>query len=176
MRYFFLIAVILARFTAFGQPIERFNVPDFALVEKETHDANGAYYYPRLMNRYRNDDTLLKLKDFYMLYYGVFSAPDSREMAIDLSDLYDTVRAINGKDSVTERDRTALLGSYLKLSENSPFELRYLNAIYNLYEYRHDPAAEYYRFRLRMILEVITETGDGKTRESGFYVNSVSDE
>ena len=50
--------------------------PDIAAIRKATQDPASPYYYPRLMEEYQRNDTLMKIDKFRHLYLGYMFQED----------------------------------------------------------------------------------------------------
>jgi hypothetical protein len=175
-KHFFCLIIFLFAGHAYGQEKKKLVAPDYDNIEKVTKDKTSAFYYPKLLKRYEANDTTLTEHQIHMLYYGsIFNDPGGRSAFADLNYI-DSIKVIHQKDSLSMGDRKKLIGYYTVDLKSSPFSLRSLNAIMNLYAQANDPKAAYYLYKLRSVANVVLSTGDGMTAQSGFHVSLVSDE
>jgi hypothetical protein len=175
MRYLFLFSFIVLAHISFAQEQSKFTIPDYKNIEKVTRDKGSPYYYPALMARYKKNDTTLTNAEIHMLYYGTFFNDDEAGSTSNF-EYRDSIKAIHKRGKASDKDKKDLIGYYIKSLDSAPFELRTLNALYNLYSDFNDPDARYYGYKMKAIINVIIATGDGGSTKSGFHVNSVSDE
>lgn len=150
--------------------------PDYTKIQQLTADKSGAYYYPKLMKRYANNDTTLSVYELHLLYYGAFFNDQDNIGQFTNLDINDSIKLIAKKDNVTDADKQQLIRLYLIKNKSNPFDLETLNVLYNLYEMTNSPLSGYYRFKVTKLYDVILSTGDGRSTKSGFHVNSVPDE
>ncbi len=155
-----------------AQSQRKFEKPDYENIEKITKDKNLDSFYPKLFNRYNNNDTSLNITDFTNLYYGYFFQEHNSPINFN-----DSIKAIYSKNELTKSDRQQLIFYTKKQLEIEPYSLAYLNRMENLY---HDlgiiDTSNLCRFKLIMVAKTLVSTGDGKTDTTGIHVNSISDE
>lgn len=176
VRIVFVLAIVLSVHSVRGQDSMGFKAPDYEEIKKQTNDKNTPYYYPKLLKRFKENDTTLSEHEIYLIYYGSFF--NNELSSIPVADLQfdDSIKAISKKDTLSDTDYKQLLRLYREKDQAFPLELRTLNALYNLYKKTNDNAADFYRFKLMNLYSIILATGDGRSINSGFHVVSVSDE
>ena len=172
-----LITICWHCFVATAQDHKKFVKPDFKTIEKETTDKNSKYYYPVLLYRYKGNDTALSLPDMKMFYFGsFFKATDTARSYFDKMNFNDSIRAIRSKYTIDDDDRRTLIRYYEANYEANPTDLETLNMLYSLYSHLHDRRAADYEQKLSTIFDVISETGDGLSPKTAFYIVTVDDE
>ena len=150
--------------------------PDYALINKLTHDSSSGYYYPNLFRRYLDNDSTLNADDFKMLYYGYYF--QLGYLPTGSSSVYnDSISALMNADKLSRSEWLRVIGYVYKYMESFPFDLEKLNLLFVAY---HNVNDEYYsmkyRKKLEMLIKTVLATGDGKTPETGFHVLEREDE
>ena len=98
--------------------------PDLEAIQAATYDRHSPYYYPRLMEEYQRNDTLMKLDKFRHLYFGYMFQEDynpyrPKAFEPDAENLINRREWTRGEcDSVIRYSEKAL--------ENNPFDLRHM--------------------------------------------------
>lgn len=161
-----------------AQEQQNFAPPNYEQVEKVTHDKNSDSYYPKLLARYKANDTTLTLREYHLLYYGHFFQEGMSNPfgGADGGTYRDSVKAMYAKDTFTRDDHRKLLGYYMHMNDDSPFDLKTLNSLYSLCAKLEDSRMVYYDKKLEGLVRTIAATGDGMTENSGFHIGSISDE
>lgn len=143
--------------------------PDMDKIKKEVTDQSSRYYYPKLMKRYEQNETVMNLQDYRHLYLGAIFQEDYnpyRRNAFDnkISELYyktDHTRA--ELDTIISYAETILL--------DSPFDLSQINfLIYALRKRGKDNRANIWQYRLNHLLEAILSTGTGADTDNAWVV------
>ena len=161
---------------SYSQDRQNFAAPNYELIEKATKDKTSNSYYPKLLQRFKQNDTTLTAREVHLLYYGRFFQDGMANPFGGASQHIDSIRAINAKQEQTDNDRRQLMSYYLDDLEQEPFALNTLYALYATSTMLHDPTRIYYDKKLEMLVGTILATGDGKTAKSGWHVGSVADE
>ncbi|MBX2906273.1 MAG: DUF4919 domain-containing protein [Taibaiella sp.] len=174
-RLILIFIVVLLPHISMGQTSLLYTPPDYKAIESATNDKKKETYYPKLLKRYKANDTSLSKQEIALLYYGKFFQEGMSSFGKNL-DLNDSVNAINKKETLTDDDNKRLLDLYLKQHDSSPFDLATLYRLSDVCGKLKDPRAAAYDYYLSMIMRTIVSTGDGKTKEAGFHIGSVSDE
>jgi hypothetical protein len=170
-RYLIILLFVQA---AFCQDIN-FKAPDYNEIKKEIENKSSNYYYPKLLERFAANDTLITKDEYRHLYYGYvfnpkyssfFRSPDEEK----LSKFYRS-------ETIDPKDYEEII----KLSEHTlslfPFDLRMINFLSYIYHLKgEDHTSKRWSDKYNNIIETIMSTGDGKTCETGFHVISVSHE
>jgi hypothetical protein len=173
-RKIMLAALFLMGISAFAQE-NTFKIPDYKTIEKEIKDKNSSYYYPKLMERYVSNDTLLSNEEYQHLYLGYVFQP--KYSAFWRSPDEKKLREFYGKEQLDTKDYDEII----KLANHSlsdfPFDLKQLNFLSYIYHLKgDDKAAKMASLKFHSILNAIFSTGDGKKCETGFHVILVEHE
>lgn len=174
-RIIIVLTIVLLPLVSMGQASVSFTPPDYKAIESATTDKKKSTYYPTLLNKYKANDTSLSMHEIELLYYGKFFQEGMASFGKD-HDLNDTINSISKKETLNDDDYKRLLELYMKQHESSPFDLATLYRLLDICGRLNDPRAAAYEYYLSMIMRVIVSTGDGKTKEAGFHIGSVSDE
>lgn len=169
-----LITLLISAVNLYSQNFD-YKKPDYTQIEKIIQDEYSEFYYPKLMERYRNSDTTLTIQDYRILYYG-FMFQDAYS-PYGTSDYVDSVRQVFSKDSLQPDDFKTVIRFQKKILEEHPFNLRDLNTLtFAYYQIGDTISTALIYFKLDKIIEAILSTGDGETEYSGWHVISVSHE
>ena len=157
---------------SFGQ---NFEAPVYKKIEKAVKKKSSSLYYPNLMERFLAADSTLSLEERKHLYYGYTFQDDYSPYAS--SDYQDSLRTLFNSGELSEDDiRKTVAFSDSVLAQN-PFDLRAINFKLNAFN-RLKLQKEFDQsvIRMTMILDAIMYSGDGMTKETAFYVITVSHE
>lgn len=149
--------------------------PNFEEIKSKSTDPQSVYYFPKLLERYQNNDTTLQDDEYKYLYFGAFYNKENDDDASE--SVTKELEKILKKDSLStyQKKRAILLAK--TVLEHEPFNLKKINLTYELYRSLNDSinARPYFK-KMIGLLRTIVATGDGKSKQTGFYVREVSDE
>jgi hypothetical protein len=175
-RTIFILALIFFPFGIYAQDETTFQVPDYASINDMTADVNSAFYYPKLLKRYKDNDTNLSPREFRMLYYG-YSLQQGYSPFTGFTLEDEELRSIFAKDDLAPADLGNIVVQSKKYLERFPFDLKKLNMVYIASKELGDSLTAYtYLGKIRSIALTILSTGDGLSKETAFYVISLPDE
>jgi len=175
-RMIFFLALIFLPAALFAQDEPAFRVPDYSSINEMTSDQNSAFYYPKLLKRYKENDTSLSPREYGMLYYGYTQQKEYSPFS-GLTKEDDALRAIFSKDKLDDNDLKAIVVQSEKYLETFPFDLKKLNMAYIASKETGDSlTANIYLEKVRNLAMVILATGDGLSKETAFHVISIPDE
>jgi len=136
-----------------------FKAPDYSLIQKNIEDKNSELYYPKLLKRLKQNDTLLTSSQYRHLYFGYTFQKD-----------YQPYKTGKKAEEVAKYYRGDAL-------DENPLDLRAMNYLAYLYHLNNDDAtAEKIAGNFHGLLNAILTSGDGLKCETGFHVISVTDE
>lgn len=143
--------------------------PDMEKIKAEVLNPSSEYYYPKLMARYEQNDTVMTSADYRYLYLGYVFQEDynpyrSSPLEAEVEELY-YKKDLNRKelDSIIDYAEQAL--------QDDPFDLKQMNfLIYALQKSGKINRARIWQFRLNHILEAILSTGTGLDAENAWIV------
>lgn len=140
--------------------------PDMEQIKRETHDASSPYYYPRLMEEYERNDTLMKLDKFRRLYLGYMFQED-----------YTPYRSAghplkyNPTGKATREDCDNIIRYAESALADNPFDLRQMMLMINaLREKGKTNLAKIWQYKLNYLLMAIVSTGTGEDEENAWFV------
>lgn len=174
VRHLIGIAILFTAFTAVAQK-NQFTPPDYKKISKAISKPGTEFYYPLLMERYRENDTTLTPHEYYLLYYGYTLQPGYAPYGhLPLVDSLMTIL----------HDKQLLPGQYDKAAtlcnailDKNPFDLRFLDPLIYVYRMQgKNDLASRLEFRLGRIVETIFSTGDGLSEKTAFHVIAISHE
>ena len=169
MKSVLLILVTVSFFTnlSFSQKIGSI---EFDTIKKYTNDSLSSYYYPKLMDRFVKGDTTLYFNEYQYIYYGsVFSVKYKPYSGGD-----DEAKFLNYYRK-RKYKKAILLGE--KILEENAVNLAITFKMIVCYTAINDSEkAQLYADRYFPILDVIYNTGDGKSIKTAYVVCYVNDE
>ncbi len=158
---------LLTLLSAFVEPEK----PDMVKIREEVTNPSSPYYYPKLMERYERNETIMTLADYRRLYLGYVFQEDfnpyrmSPYAGIVENLYYKSKHSTSERDSIIEKAQLSL--------KDDPFNLQQID--YLIYAYREkgkNNLANIWQYRLNHLLEAIVSTGTGIDREHAWYVIS----
>lgn len=143
--------------------------PDMEQIKKEVNDPDSKYYYPKLMDMYIANDTVMNLDDYRHLYLGYIFQEDYNPYR--RSEFSSMVEEQYYKSKHTKSECDSII-KYAELSlQDTPFDLSQINfLIYALREKGKNNIASIWQYRLNHILEAIISTGTGLDKENAWIV------
>jgi hypothetical protein len=149
--------------------------PNYDLIEKEIKKTDSDFYYPKLMQRYRDNDTTLTHEEYRHLYYG-YLFNDSYE-PYWLCDCIDTLAPIYSKAEWTPQDCDTIIKYGKMCCDDFPFDLRQINMIAYAYHIKgHEDEAILWSYKVHNIIGTIFSTGNGEKPKKAWHVISTSHE
>lgn len=140
--------------------------PDMNRIRAEITDPASPYYYPRLMEEYLRNDTMMKIDKFRRLYLGYMFQEDYTPYR---SSNHEVGQQASGKISREDCDRI-IATAEAALADN-PFDLRHMMLMINaLREKGKTNLAKIWQYKLNYILMAIVSTGTGEDEENAWYV------
>ena len=169
-----LFIIILSSASVFSQ---NFNTekPDYKEIEKEISNENSDFYYPKLMQKYLDSDTTMTLDEKRDLYYGY--SFQKKYSPYGFSNFNDSVKTLFQKDKLNENELITLIKFSDSILVENPFDLRALN--HKAYAFKKlENRIDYDKTinQMRIIFSALISSGDGLTKETAYYVISVSHE
>ncbi len=175
MKRTLFITILLALGISMAQAQKpKYAIPDIKKLNKELTGKNSGVY-ERLMQRYKNNDTLLSLHDYHLLYYGS-ALKDSYNPVAD-SPLRDSLNAAISKNQSGKADFAKIRKISGQILEQLPFDIRTLDpAIYADRMLDMSKEASALEFKMGRIIETIYNSGDGLTEDTPFHIVSTANE
>lgn len=171
------ILITLCALTAYADilPQLRRQKPDMEAIRQAVTDRTSPYYFPRLMEEFQRNDTLMKIDKYRHLYLGYMFQEDytpyrSVDTPIRFVPTSGNSRLSKAEcDSVIKYAKTALA--------DNPFNLREMVLLINaLREKGNNGLADIWQYKLNYLLMAIVSTGTGKDKENAWYVTELQHE
>ena len=154
---------------------QQFEKPDYEKIKTTISDKNSNHYYPKLFQKYMDNDTSLAHKDYRMLYYG-YTFQDNYAPQKP-SKYRDSLNAIYEKDPLKQKDFIEIIALEKKILKGKPFSMRDLNTL--AYSYDQTGQTEKVKkidYKLNLIIETILSSGNGLEEETAWHVTDITHE
>lgn len=143
--------------------------PDLDKIRQSTLNPESRYYFPKLMEKYLRNDTVMNADEYRHLYLGYMFQEDYdpyRESPYPAKT--DSLR-LKANHSRAEIDTIV---KYTELAlEDNPFDLRQMSfLVHVLKERKKDMRAKIWEYRLEHLLGAIKSTGTGEDQQNAWYV------
>ncbi|SHF91922.1 DUF4919 domain-containing protein [Dysgonomonas macrotermitis] len=161
-----IIGLLLFSVSIRSQDIPKINFLD---IEDAVINPDGNYYYPKLLERYNAFDPSLTITDYVYIYYGFAFQKDYLVNQPGEERMNQLMEKGQYEDAIAECN---------KILEKNPVSLEANNALAYAMFQLNKPEAEYepYRNRYKTFVDIITQSGDGKSPLTSFKVIYVADE
>ena len=164
-----ILLVLFVTLCAFAAPKARKSKPDLDQIRKEVSDPQSQYYYPKLMQRYEQNETVMTLDDYRRLYFGYMFEEDFNPYrhtphSHKVEELYYKSHHNKGEcDSIIKYAGLVL--------QDNPFDLQQIDyMVYALQQKKKNNLARIWLYRLNHLIEAIVSTGTGHDKENAWYV------
>lgn len=143
--------------------------PDLDQIRKEVTDPASQYYYPKLMSRYEQNETVMNLEDYRHLYYGYLFQEDFNPYRHN--DITTKNEGLYFKNKHTRAELDSII-SYAELAlADNPFDLQQMNfLIYALRARGKVNRANIWQYRLNHLVQAIVSSGTGADEQHAWYV------
>jgi hypothetical protein len=142
-----------------------------AYVEKDTKDSSSIFYYPKLVEKVKNNPSQLSVEDCFYLYYGQIFQKGHQV----LSFIANPERLDFDKAVMKGNCKKALeLGT--KILERNPLDLTVLLHVCNCIREKGLPDNNYFELRFKNVLTAIFSTGDGSSMKNAIRIVSAEDD
>ena len=140
--------------------------PDMEQIKAEIQDPKSPYYYPRLMDEFLRNDTLMKIDKYRRLYLGyLFQEDYSPYRSADHPMTY----IPNNK--VSREDCDSIIAIATVALDYNPVDLQQMIRMINALRIKGKTnLANIWQYKLNYILMAIVSTGTGETEESAWVV------
>lgn len=174
IRKIIFLTTLIIGITAFAQE-NNFKIPNYKVIEKEIKDKNSSYYYPKLMDRFTKNDTLLSHEDYCHLYFGYVFQPKYNAFWRSPDD--EKLRGFYNKETLDTKDYDEIIKLINHSLSDFPFDLKQLNFLGYIYHLKgDDDMANKTSIKFHSIINAILSSGDGRQCETGFHVILVDHE
>ncbi|MDE5805298.1 MAG: DUF4919 domain-containing protein [Paramuribaculum sp.] len=172
-RYILLILCVIAAAGAAPAQINfdriKRDKPDLAKIKKEINDRTSPYYYPRLMEEFERNDTVMKLDKYRYLYLGYALQEDYNPYRVPAVSV-DTELMFRETRLTPEECKQVVNDAQMSLKDN-PFNLEQMAILIQaLKQTRNEELAKIWQYKYNYILMAIVSTGTGLDEENAWYV------
>ncbi len=147
---------------------------DYNEIETTIRDTGRQFYYPRLLERYKANDTTITQTEYRYLYYGYTFQEDYNSVIEPEDSIFARIRT---GEQLTKEEYRELLDAAGDFLLKSPFDLRVL--FWEMIAHKelgNEPDYLSLSKKVGGLLDAILSSGDGFSVETAFYVARVSDE
>jgi len=132
--------------------------PDLDRIKAEVLDPKSPYYYPKLMERYEKNETVMNLNDYRHLYYGYLFQEDFNPYRH--SEVSNKNESLYYKEGHTRAELDSIITYAKEALADNPFNLSQMNfLIYALRARLKVNLASIWQYRLNHLLQAIVSTG-----------------
>ncbi len=143
--------------------------PDLAKIKKEINDRTSPYYYPRLMEEFERNDTVMKLDKYRYLYLGYAFQEDYNPYRVPAVSV-DKDLVFREARLTPDECKTVINDAQMSLKDN-PFNLEQMAILIQaLKQNRQDELSKIWQYKFNYLLMAIVSTGTGLDEENAWYV------
>ena len=143
--------------------------PDMEQIKREVTDPASKYYYPKLMEMYERNETIMNLQDYRHLYYGYLFQEDFNPYRH--SEVSSKNESLYYKSKHTRAELDSIISYAKEALKDNPFDLSQMNfMIYALRERCKVNLANIWQYRLNHLLQAIVSSGTGADKDNAWYV------
>ncbi|PVW14261.1 DUF4919 domain-containing protein [Marixanthomonas spongiae] len=174
MKKIILVSFILISFLSYSQDWD-FEKPNYKKIEKNIKNKKSNLFYESLMNRFQNADSTMTLEEKRHLYYGYTF--DENYSPYSRSDYGDSLRVVLQKEKLDSLDLIKVVNFTDKMLLDNPFDLNAINyQLYSLEQMGDKTTFNKKVTQLRIIVDALMSSGNGKSKKEAFYVIYTSHE
>lgn len=143
--------------------------PDLQKIREITLDPHSKFYFPKLMEKYLRNDTVMTNEEYRNFYLGYMFQEDYDPYRVSpYSGVTDSLR----QKTSHSKEEIDTIRKYAELTlRDNPFDLRQMSfLVHVLKEKRKDMSAQIWEYRLEHLLGAIKSTGTGDSVEKAWYV------
>lgn len=143
--------------------------PDLETIRKEVANPSSPYYYPKLMGRYQQNETVMNLEDYRHLYYGYLFQEDFNPYRHN--EASNKNESLYYKNTHTRAELDSIISYAEAALDDNPFDLSQINfLIYALRARGKVNRANIWQYRLNHLIQAIISSGTGADAEHAWYV------
>ncbi len=144
--------------------------PDNAAIEAAVLDAASPYYYPALMERYAQADSLLGREEYRHLYYGYMFSP-AYEPHASIPEADSLLMILQHAATATHEDYLRMIRHGEAVMAHDPFNPRVLNFMTYAYGQTGDaPNERRSARRFDGVMDAIISSGEGDRERSPWHI------
>lgn len=143
--------------------------PNLEEIRRAVADPSSPFYYPKLMKRYQENETIMNLNDYRHLYYGYLFQEDFNPYRHNEASTKNESLYYKSKHTRAELD--SIIAYAEAALDDNPFDLSQMNfLIYALRTRGKVNRANIWQYRLNHLLQAIISSGTGEDAEHAWYV------
>lgn len=146
--------------------------PDLDKIKAETTNENSKYYYPKLLDAFMKNDTVMTNEDFQYFYYGTLFQEDydPYRPAYDEEKLKE-IEPLYYKSTHTRQEREDMQHYAKAAIEDNPLDLQQLKNLIFVYEQNKKVnLAKIWKNKLNHLLLTIASSGTGQDTDNAWIV------
>jgi hypothetical protein len=156
---------------------EKKTPPDYDRIEKAVKSKKSEFYYPKLLERFKDADPSMTLEEKRHLYYGYIFQKEYTSFSSN--DYMYEARELLQKKNLKTKNMQKVIELTDAALEDDPLLIRAME--YQLYMYDGMGMQDSFEFekvmtKLGIIINAIMSSGDGLSKKSALYVIRVPDE
>lgn len=177
---FILLSVITIAATLVAAPVRhdkklKSEAPDLEEIRRSVNDPSSPYYYPKLMQEYERNETIMDLNAYRHLYYGYLFQEDFNPYRHNEASKKN--QSLYYKDTHTRAELDSIIEYSHEALADNPFDLAQINfLIYALRARGKNNYAQIWQYRLNHLIQAIISSGTGEDPEHAWYVINPSHE
>lgn len=149
--------------------------PNYKKIKKNIEKKKSNFYYPKLMERFTAADTTMTIEEKRHLYYGYIN--EDNYSPYGRSSYGDSLRAVLKKPNHSEEDISKVKEFSESLLIEKPFDFNAMNYLLYAFETQKDTINFNKTIdKVNILLDALFSSGDGKEKETAFYVIETSHE
>lgn len=146
--------------------------PNLDSIKSETINEKSKYYYPRLLEKFMANDTVMTNDEYRYFYYGTLFQEDYDPYRQPYDQkMLEQVQPLYYKTTHTNAEKDAMMKYAQAALRDNPVDLVQLkNLIYVYEKKRKDNLAKIWKNKLNHLLYVIFASGTGQDKDSPWLV------
>jgi hypothetical protein len=143
--------------------------PDLEQIRKDVTDPSSSLYYPKLIGRYQQNETVMTVDEYRHLYYGYLFQEDFNPYRHN--DATTKNESLYYKSNHTRAELDSII-TYAEIAlDDNPFDLSQMNfLIYALRSRGKVNRASIWQYRLNHLIKAIISSGTGDDQDHAWYV------
>ncbi|MGO4708203.1 DUF4919 domain-containing protein [Chryseobacterium sp. 2TAF14] len=174
LKYILLVSLFLISNFIFSQKKE-YEAPDYKLIQKNIENKDSEFYYSKLMDKLKANDTLITNEQYRHLYFGYTFQKDYHPYKISENDKK-LLPYFQSKD-LKKSDYAEIIKISNASLKEFPLNMRVMNFLGYIYHLDGNEAmAKKVSHNFYGLFGAIFSSGDGRDCKTGFHVIAVSHE
>lgn len=171
--FLFFSLVFISNFVS--SQTKEYEAPDYKVIEKNIENKDSEFYYPKLMDKLKANDTLITRDQYRHLYFGHTFQKEYHPYQISENDKK-LIPYFQSKD-LKKSDYAEIIKISNASLKEFPLNLRVMNFLAYIYHLDGNEAmAKKVSHNFYGLFGAIFSSGDGRDCKTGFHVISVSHE